>query len=636
MLILAGITISLVFSENGIVAKAQDAVEKTKVTSIEEQLNLAKLYAKINKNGEIDLDEYFQSLEDTGIINNKETDIVDNGDGSYEIITTEGYVFEVTIGEDGNIEIGYLEKSDEIRISKLNIFKTNNSIKVEVKTINAEGATYTYSYKESGAENWIETNKDTEKTYTFDNLKSNTMYNIKVKVEKGEKSIEKEESVFTGEEIIGGEFNIEKGVNTPKYNQTEMTPIKWNGNSWIKTTENDSEWYDYSSKKWANIVVGGSFSNEGILDENSNYSMFVWIPRYAYSIPTGYHEGGSIIKPDNVIEGAGTIEIEFLKNTTNEGATGKGIVKYNSVTTSNYTQFPLVNGENGYVVHPAFLGDASLGGGYGNNNVEDNGVPGIWVAKFEASIEGASKDVTSNEYNGTDKKMQVKPGVSSWRNISVSNIYDVCLNYNQTLNSHLIKNSEWGAVTYLSKSKYGKETEEVWINNSGTYITGSSGDSAIASLNIGTDTNYKSLQGQEASTTGTIWGIYDMNGGAWEYVAAYVDNKNEALADNGLSLVHGANYTKNTYEIGEKDYSSDNYKVAKEKYGDAIHETSVNGNLAYGSWYGDYSLFPYENGPFFIRSGTSNDGQYAGVYTFVDFSGTPSSSMSFRPTLIII
>ena len=555
------------------------------------------------------MDEYFQSLEDTGIINNKETDIVDNGDGSYEIITTEGYVFEVTIGEDGNIEIGYLEKSDEIRISKLNIFKTNNSIKVEVKTINAEGATYTYSYKESGAENWIETNKDTEKTYTFDNLKSNTMYNIKVKVEKGEKSIEKEESVFTGEEIIGGEFNIEKGVNTPKYNQTEMTPIKWNGNSWIKTTENDSEWYDYSSKKWANIVVGGSFSNEGILDENSNYSMFVWIPRYAYSITSGYHQSGAQINSTAPENGAGIIEVEFMKGTSNESATGR-------------INFDNISGQGKWNIHPAF--------NYGET------VSGIWVAKFEASIEGASKDVTSNEYNGTDKKMQVKPGVSSWRNISVSNIYDVCLNYNQTLNSHLIKNSEWGAVTYLSKSKYGKETEEVWINNSGTYITGSSGDSAIASLNIGTDTNYKSLQGQEASTTGTIWGIYDMNGGAWEYVAAYVDNKNEALADNGLSLVHGANYTKNTYEIGEKDYSSDNYKVAKEKYGDAIHETSVNGNLAYGSWYGDYSLFPYENGPFFIRSGTSNDGQYAGLYTFVDFSGTPSSSMSFRPTLIII
>ena len=41
-----------------------------------------------------------------------------------------------------------------------------------------------------------------------------------------------------------------------------------------------------------------------------------------------------------------------------------------------------------------------------------------------------------------------------------------------------MKNDEWGAVAYLSKSKYGKENEEVWINNSSSYITGSAGNSA--------------------------------------------------------------------------------------------------------------------------------------------------------------
>jgi len=48
-----------------------------------------------------------------------------------------------------------------------------------------------------------------------------------------------------------------------------------------------------------------------------------------------------------------------------------------------------------------------------------------------------------------------------------------------------MKNDEWGAVAYLSKSKYGKQNEEVWINNSSSYITGSAGNSASASGNTG-------------------------------------------------------------------------------------------------------------------------------------------------------
>ena len=46
-------------------------------------------------------------------------------------------------------------------------------------------------------------------------------------------------------------------------------------------------------------------------------------------------------------------------------------------------------------------------------------------------------------------------------------IYDTnCLNYNKTLNSHMMKNDEWGSSIPV-RGKYGKQNEEVWINNSG-------------------------------------------------------------------------------------------------------------------------------------------------------------------------
>lgn len=65
-------------------------------------------------------------------------------------------------------------------------------------------------------------------------------------------------------------------VNAPELIEG-MTPIKWNGNKWVETTADDKDWYNYSKKQWANVKLADG-------------SMFVWIPRYAYKITTGYNE----------------------------------------------------------------------------------------------------------------------------------------------------------------------------------------------------------------------------------------------------------------------------------------------------------------------------------------------------------
>ena len=198
----------------------------------------------------------------------------------------------------------------------------------------------------------------------------------------------------------------------------------------------------------------------------------------------------------------------------------------------------------------------------------------------------------------------------------------------------MMKNDEWGAVAYLSKSKYGKETEEVWINNSSSYITGSAGNSASASQNTGTTTDYTSTQGVKASTTGNVYGLYDMSGGAWEYVAAYVNNGNSSLTSYGNSLYTSTDSkTKNVYAKGSSDNNSSNYSANAGVYGDAVYETSANGNSSNGSWYGDYSYFPYSSSPFFARGGSYNDGSIAGVFFFGSGSGNGSSD-SFRPVLV--
>ena len=406
-----------------------------------------------------------------------------------------------------------------------------------------------------------------------------------------------------------GTYSESKGVNTPDLADGQLTPIKWdsNTNDWVETTGSDPDWYDYSAKKWANA-------------KTSDGSMWVWIPRYAYSITSGYHTST-----------AGTIEVEFMKGTSKEGSTDKSIVEYNSDTTLNYTQFP-----NGYVIHPAF--------NYGEE------VSGLWVAKFEASHTGCTTDVSTGETNtdSTSLTLQVKPGVTSWRNITIGNAYTVCLEYdsktlgNANLNSHMMRNDEWGAVAYLSKSEYGKETEEVWINNSSSYITGSAGNSASAAADEGTTSDYTSTQGVEASTTGNVYGVYDMSGGAWERVAAYVDNGNPNLTTYGNSLYTSTDAkTKNVYTAGSGDTRLANYNSNASKYGDAVYETSSgtynsSGDANNQSWYGDYSYFPYSGIPFFNRGGYYSNTAFAGVFYFGGGNGSAYGDNSFRPVLVII
>ena len=381
-----------------------------------------------------------------------------------------------------------------------------------------------------------------------------------------------------------GSFSEDKGVNTPNLGEG-MTPIKWDetanegAGDWVETDGSNPEWYDYENKEWANA-------------KTADGSMWVWIPRFAYSITSGYHSSST-----------GTIAVEFMKGTRNE-------------TTSGRTSFNNASGQGNWNIHPAF--------NYGQT------VSGIWVAKFEASQSNASSSSA-----GSSGVIKVQPGVQSWRGISVNDIYNKCKSYNSTLNSHMMKNDEWGAVAYLSKSKYGKETEEVWINNSSSFITGSAGNSASASQNTGTTTDYTSTQGVKASTTGNVYGVYDMSGGAWEYVAAYVNNGNASLTNYGASLVNSSDSkTKNVYAKGSSDNNSSNYSANAGVYGDAVYETSSNGNSSNGSWYGDYSGFPGTSAPFFIRGGYYNDGSSAGVFYFNGNDGGASSNTSFRPVLV--
>ena len=429
--------------------------------------------------------------------------------------------------------------------------------------------------------------------------------------------------------------------NVPELSEG-MTPVKWSNSrqKWIKTTTDD--WYAYQDKQWANVVLVGEngkdadgdqdvFNADGTLNEDSNYSMLVWIPRYAYKINSQYHQSGT---------GAGEIDIKFI-GTDNKGKDG-------SKTYS--TEYPSVSSGamSDYVVHPAF--------DYGGT-----ALAGFWVGKFETSHTGCTTDKSTGQTdtNVTTLTPQIKAGVTSWRSIRVTNIFTVCTNMNaagnpyglntsdSVVDPHMMKNSEWGAVAYLSQNTtYGKGSE-VWINPNSNYITGQAGSSVSASSTTSTD-NYNTGNGPQASTTGNVTGVYDMSGGVWEYVAAYVNNSYVQSGGNsytyGQSLIDSVNAgnTKyaDVYSIGSSDSYSNNYTASDPStstghYGDAVWETSNSGTST-NSWYSDCSDFPDTNNPFFVRGGGCGNDTLAGVFCFDDVNGNEWDSHSFRVVVPVL
>ena len=349
-----------------------------------------------------------------------------------------------------------------------------------------------------------------------------------------------------------GSFSSEEGVNTPNIGANmQLVVFKSDTNEWVEDTTKEAYSYvdtsisgNENKSEWANAKV----------TINGVESYFVWIPRFAYKI-----------------NGTNDIDVKFIN--------GTGKTTVDGIECKYASENPTAED---YIVHPAFTDEEENGGW-------DSQLPGIWIGKYEtSSVEGNSNSTADNV---TTKTAQVRAGVSSWRYIQIGNMYEVAKAYAPNLESHMLKNSEWGAVAYLTESKYGRNGTEVTINNNGTtyYTGGGAGNTYVTNT--------------PQSTTGNIYGIYDLSGNAFEYVASYYKNGNFS-------------YANSTFTTG----TSDKYSTAYDgtdvntnyKYGDATYETS--------GWHGDNADFVYSSNPFFHRGGNYYDGSDAGVfYSYNDY-----------------
>lgn len=461
------------------------------------------------------------------------------------------------------------------------------------------------------------------------------------------------------EETITG-FNKEKKVNNPIVYEG-MIPVKWDTNksNWVVTTEEDNQWYEYGNqseneKRWANVMLSdGKYKAETVevgteIEDTELGSMFVWIPRFAYKITNGYH-GNGINK-----EGAGTIDVQFLVGETNQTIENELVEEKPKLNGDYETATAMTN----FVLHPSFSKDTEEGGW----NHERKG---FWAAKFEASSNQTTEENPNIGTNGGgneigEQKVQVKPNLNSWKGIDVVKAYTICKNMKlenryqlkNVEDTHLMKNSEWGAISYLAKSHYGN-IDKVWNNSysdsSGNDVTktGCSGENADDftardNVQVKKYNTYQEGTGPMASTTGTVYGIYDLAGGAWEMVSAFIEGANNEYGEFYTNQVE--NRDKNIYQdAGQLNaYGNENYLANCLKIGDSIWETSYEVySQANCAWELDYSgSYPYVSkntgyvtAPFFKRGGAYYEGTLEGIFAFRAHGGTGVANLGFRPVI---
>ncbi len=398
-------------------------------------------------------------------------------------------------------------------------------------------------------------------------------------------------------------------VEEPKLSDG-LIPVTIANDGTVTYADTSKKWYDYCNKVWANAVIlndGVNYNVGDTIKKSDIQSYFVWIPKYKYKL-------WNVNTPSDT---AHEIEITFdTKDTTDvEGVSCKT---------------PMTSGDSGnckngeYMTHPAFI---------------SMGVNGFWVGKFETGYKGATSTAAAQVNSNDTSKVIIKPTVYSWRNITVYNAFNVSYNYKRDANSHMMKNTEWGAVAYLSHSKYGIG-KEVNINNNSSFKTGYG---ALKTLNKyaypgqsgdGSTYNqtYNKDDGYLASTTGNINGIYDMSGGTNEYMSSNINGK---TGSSGLTM---SNYDTKYFDVYNASSTSTSYQYRI--LGDATGEmgtfnSSTLGNFSgnVSNWYATVSSFADSTYPWFTRGGGCSNGMIAGQFAFVRDTGAAYNYIGFRIVL---
>ena len=442
-----------------------------------------------------------------------------------------------------------------------------------------------------------------------------------------------------------------------------------------------------NSSLFNNDVSDGTSATEIIL------GYWVYIPRYAYEVQRR-DAIDRVVDPQN---------FGIVFQTTNQ----KNMPATTCSTTSSHKDYRAGCGVNGtyiansnnttWATHPAF--------NWGTEETGYTELNGIWVGKFEMTGTRTAPTVKPNQHAniyeqiGNFYSMARSIGYPDSNNVgggSLSNDPTDSLTQNShhlaKATSHMLKNSEWGAITYLAHSKYGAGINtgrpyDTNVDKNGAYSSGSKdadndssaygitgcgpvsagstsyypydnnvpagttldADTIESPTACSTDTRYayNGEIGVLASTTNTVYGIYDVAGGTGEYV---MGNKTTSDTQSGGSTSYmktpaqppyvdlykssSGFGTKPSWSSGPSEYYY-NYDVCTFETcgGTATYETTD--SKSYQSWGGTNSNFVNSGYPWFFRGSYSNRSDASPFYTS-DLSGVYNPFVGSRAALLAL
>ncbi len=386
-----------------------------------------------------------------------------------------------------------------------------------------------------------------------------------------------------------------------------LIPITYDESNNIVIADTKTKWYDYEEHRWANAILinqssssiknkyingDGTFKVGTIVDLADVLQMYVWIPRYKYRL--------------------------FYTQTENTYSNTEQMIdiRFEDVNTPKSTG----TNDGEWLTHPAFT--------FGTTELN-----GIWVGKFEPS--NSTSDI------------RIIPNVSSLRNQADSSIFNGVRSIESNskyglvsseVDTHMMKNMEWGAVAYLTVSIYGRYNDDgteiesgpvPWFNNNSNYTTGCSGNEYLSASSSSCNAWNTSI-GINASTTGNIYGIYDMSGGAFDGIMGNMVTSSGAYNPINSSLSQPESKYYDSYPFSSA--TTTNERILVGKLGDATRETRW--------WYVDLLNFPKSSYPWFVRGGSVGQGafnteeqSFGGLFYINTFNGFKNVDVTFRVVL---
>ena len=545
-----------------------------------------------------------------------------------------------------------------------------------------------------------------------DEVELNTTYDIYVISQAASPGVLK--NAFTYTEPATGLSVKSDNENIIVDYDTNMIPVKYvdydgnGGGYWQVVTdqeieENTNNWFRYGEtpedKRWANAITVTAETRESYRKKQTGedpdprilpsdnpsgngeanpeiLGYWVYIPRYAYEVQRRDATDKNV-DPQNfdiVFETTNDTVKTPAKCTLNTAekltADINSSILYQDCIKQLYgdkgLEYPgndedLSNGQTTWATHPAFSwGDTELNG--------------IWVGKFEMTGTRTAPTVKPNqhanisEYIGNFYSMARSIGKEDKCNVGGDTIGGIEQNSHnlQTTKSHMLKNSEWGAITYLAHSKYG-----AGINTSISYDTNIQRNSAYPSSSADADGTssrygvtgcgpaeanetssrstypdgtalsadviespiacsqdltraYNGSLGVLSSTTNAVYGVYGLSGGAGEYVmgnrtasdtqTTTTDTKyfetpaNATYVDLYVATPNGPFGTEPSWSLSNNE-AWYNYDICTFETcgGTATYETITAQSASSNdqSWGGAYSNFVYDNDPWFRRGSYS-------------------------------